>query len=115
MLIRSLLTGFTTYVSASWDEHTLDFPTLRFSLMSFPLILNLKVDKNGFWDSQVAQWLNNPLVNAEDASSIPVSGRFPGRGNGNPLQYPCLENYMDRGAWWAIVHGFAKSQTQLSK
>ena len=37
-----------------------------------------------------------------------------GEGNGNPLQYSCLENPMDRGAWWAIVHGLAKSQTQLS-
>ena len=39
------------------------------------------------------------------------SGRSPGEGNGNPLQYSCLENPMDRGAWWAIVHGVAKSQT----
>jgi len=43
--------------------------------------------------------------------SIPESGRSPGGGNGNPLQYSCLENSMDRGAWWATVHGVAKSQT----
>ena len=41
-------------------------------------------------------------------------GRYPGEGNSNPLQYSCLENSMDRGAWWAVVHGVAKSQTQLS-
>jgi len=43
-----------------------------------------------------------------------VSGRSPGEGNGNPVQYSCLENSMDRGAWWATVHGVAKSQTPLS-
>ena len=48
-----------------------------------------------------------------DLGLIPEWGRFPGGGNGNPLQYSCLENPMDRGAWWATVHGFAKSWTQL--
>ena len=52
--------------------------------------------------------------NAGDPGSIPGSGRSPGEGNGNPLQYSCLENPMDRGAWWATVHGFAKSRIQLS-
>ena len=47
--------------------------------------------------------------------SIPGLGRSPGDGNGNPLQYSCLENPMDRGAWWATVRGVAKSQTQLSE
>ena len=51
--------------------------------------------------------------NGGDLGSIPGSGRSPG-GNGNPLQYSCLENPMDRGVWWAVVHGVAKSQTQLS-
>jgi len=41
-------------------------------------------------------------------------GRSPGEANGNPLQYPCLENLMDRGAWWAAVHGVAKSLASLS-
>ena len=49
--------------------------------------------------------------NVEDLSSIPGSGRYPGEGNGNPLQYSCLENSMDGGAWWATVHGVAKSRT----
>ena len=51
---------------------------------------------------------------AGDLGSIPRSRRFPGEGNGNPLQYSCLENPIDGGAWWATVHGVAKSQTQLS-
>ena len=46
-----------------------------------------------------------------DPDSIPGSGRSPGEGNGNPLQYPCMENLMDRGAWWATVHGVSKRQT----
>ena len=52
--------------------------------------------------------------NAEDPGSIPGSGRSPGEGNGNRLQYSCLENSMDGGAWWATVHGITKSQTRLS-
>ena len=51
--------------------------------------------------------------NAGDPSSIPGSGRSPGEGNGTPLQYSCLENPMDGGAWWATVHGVAKSRTRL--
>ena len=52
--------------------------------------------------------------NARDLGSIPGLGRSPGEGNGNPLQYSCLENPMDRRAWWATVHGVAKSQTRPS-
>ena len=52
--------------------------------------------------------------NVGDLGSIPGLGRSPGEGNCNPLQYSCLENPMDRGAWWATVHGVAKSQTRLS-
>ena len=52
--------------------------------------------------------------NAGDTGSIPGLGRSPGEGNGNPLQYCCLENSMDGGAWWATVHGVAKSRTRLS-
>ena len=49
--------------------------------------------------------------NAGDPGSIAGSGRSPGEGNGNLLHYSCLENPMDRGAWWATVHGVAKSPT----
>ena len=52
--------------------------------------------------------------NAGDLGSIPGFRRSLGEGNGNPLQYPCLENPMDRGAWWAPVHGVRRSQTWLS-
>ena len=55
-----------------------------------------------------------PACSAGNVGSIPGSGRSPGEGNGNPLQYSCLENPMDRGAWWATVHGVAKSRTRLS-
>ena len=50
-----------------------------------------------------------------DAGLIPGSGRFPGGGHGNPLQYSCLESLMDRGAWWATVHGVAKNQARLKR
>ena len=53
--------------------------------------------------------------NAEDLGLIPGSGRSPGGGHGNPLQYSCLENPRDRGAWWTTVHGVAQSQTWLSE
>ena len=49
--------------------------------------------------------------NAGDLGSIPGLGRSPGEGNGNPLQYSCLENPRDQGAWWATVHEFAESDT----
>ena len=52
--------------------------------------------------------------NVGDLGSIPGSGRSPGEGNGNPLQYSCLENPMDGGAWWATVYAVAKRRTQLS-
>ena len=54
------------------------------------------------------------VYNAEDPGLIPGLGRSPGEGNGDPLQYPCLENLMDRGAELAAVHGVAKSQAQMS-
>ena len=52
--------------------------------------------------------VKNPSANAGDVSLIPGSGRFPGEGSANPFQYSCLENPMDRGAWWATVHGVPK-------
>ena len=51
---------------------------------------------------------------AGDMGSIPELGRSPGEGNVNPLQYPCLENLMDRGVWWAVLHGVEKSRARLS-
>ena len=58
--------------------------------------------------------VKNPLASAGDVGLIPKLGRSPGEGNDNPLQYSCLKNCMNRGAWWATVHGVAESQTRLS-
>ena len=65
----------------------------------------------GFLDGSVGK---ESTCNAGDPGLIPGWGRSPGEGNGNPFQYACLENPMDRGAWWAIVDGVTKSQTRLS-
>ena len=64
----------------------------------------------------MAQWVKNPPAMQEvgDAGLIPGLGRSLEEGNGNPLQYSCLWNPMDRGAWQPIVHGVTKSQTRLS-
>ena len=66
----------------------------------------------------MALTLKNPPACAgdvRDVGSIPGSGRFPGGRHGNPLQYSCLENPMDRGAWPATVHGVAQSPTRLKR
>ena len=69
------------------------------------------------WASQVALVVKNPPANAggmRDAGSIPGSGRSPGGGHGTLLQYSCLGNPMDRGAWWAKVQGVTRSWIRLS-
>ena len=66
------------------------------------LYLYLPIDFPGGSDSKASAYSVGDLV------SIPGSGRSPGEGNGDPLQYSCLENPMDRGAWWATVHGVAR-------
>ena len=65
----------------------------------------------GFPDGSVVKNLRANAEDTRDASSIPGSGRSPGERNGNPLQYSCLGNPMDRGAWQATVHGVAESDT----
>ena len=79
------------------------------------MVLSGKTLQNSYvlcmlWASLVAQTVKN-ACNVGDPGSIPGLARSPGGGNGNPLQYSCLENSMDRGAWQAIVHGVAKSWT----
>ena len=67
-----------------------------------------------FWGFPGSSVVKNPPANAEDArdvGSIPGSGRFPGLGNGTPLQYFCQKNFMDRGAWYTTLHVAAKSRT----
>ena len=68
------------------------------------------------WASQMKLVLKNPPASAgdlRDTGSIPGLGRFPGGGNGNPLQYSCLKNSMDRETWWVTVHRVTKSRTRL--
>ena len=74
-----------------------------YKLTDFILIF-LMSGKHGGSDGKEA------ICDAGNLGSIPGSGRSPGERNGNPLQYSCLENPMDRGAWWATVRGVAKSQ-----
>ena len=66
----------------------------------------------GFPDGSVSK---ESACNAGDLGLIPGLGRSPGEGPSNPLQYSCLENPINRGAWWATVHGVTKSQTQLKR
>ena len=81
--------------------------SLRFCMLSFsPLLL-----EKGFLGGSDGK---ESACNSGDLGSIPRSGRSPGEGNGNPLQYSCLKNSMDRGIWWATVLGVINSQTQLS-
>ena len=86
-----------------------EFNQVLFFLVTYmPLII---------WASQLAPVVKRlpasagDTRDARDVGLVPGSGRSPGAGPGNPLQYSCLESLMDRGAWWAIVHGVAKSRT----
>ena len=86
-----------------------DRSTLKYILVNN--FLHYLSSISGFPSSSVGK---ESTCNAGDQHSIPGSGRSSGEGDGNPVQYSCLENPMDRGAWQATVHGVAKSQTQLS-
>ena len=68
-----------------------------------------------FYPDQVVLVVKNLAASAGDTGSIPGLARSPRRGHGNPLQYSCLKNAMDRGAWWATVHSVAESRTQLKQ
>ena len=85
------------------------FPIL--AVMNYHKFSRLKQHMCGFPDGSVGKESACSAGDTGDVGSIPGSGRSPGEGNGNPLQYSCLENPMDRGAWWAIVHGVAKNWT----
>ena len=80
-------------------------------LHSTPQIL---LEFGKYYSSLVAQIVKVSAYNAGDPGSIPGSERSPEEGNGTPLQYSCLENPMDGGAWWAAVHGVAQSRTQVT-
>ena len=76
--------------------------------MALDKSLDLNISFPGGSEVKASAW------NSGDPGLIPGLGRSPGEGNGNPLQYSCLENPMEGGAWWATVHGVAKSRTRLS-
>ena len=61
-----------------------------------------------FGDFPGGSVVKDPSTSSGDVGSVPGLGRSPGEGNGNPLQYYCLGNLMDRGAWWAIIHGIIR-------
>ena len=86
-----------------------DFESRAENLKSNYLVFNGQIRA-----SSVAQMVKNLPTMQLDPGSIPGSGRSPGEGNGSPLQSSCLENPMDRGAWWAAVHVVEKSQILLS-
>ena len=91
-----LLCGYTTFLYVCSQE------------MDIGVVSGL-----GLYLSLVAQLVKESACNTGDLGSIPGLGRYPGKGNGNPLQCSCLESSMDKGTWQATVHGIAKSRTQL--
>ena len=114
-----------SYPSSRWCHPTISSSIIHFSswLQSFPELRSLlrsqfftclfgfpliRLDFPGGSDGKVSAY------NVGGLGLIPGSGRSPGEGNGNPLQYSCLKNPMNRGAWCAAVHGVVKSRTQLS-
>ena len=87
-----------------WDHNKSD-TTEQLTLSSYGLSVNWT------WSSPGGSDGKESACSTRDSDSIPGSGRSPGEGNGNPLQYSCLENSMDRGAWRATDHGVAKNRT----
>ena len=81
-------------------------------ILSHVLVLDLV--RTTIWGFPHGSDGKESVCNAGDLGLIPGSGRSPGKGNGYPLQYSCLENVVDRGTWWATVRGVTKSWTQLS-
>ena len=96
--------------SLSFSSQLIHPPLRTFSNLSQCLCLLYSMI-SGFLGASVVK---NPPASAGDTGSIPGSGRSPGEGNGNPLHCSCLENPVDRGAWWASVYGLQKSRTWLS-
>ena len=88
--------------------------TLNCMVICMHIFIEFYLNKAVYWSFPGGTVVKNPPTNAgdtRDTDSVPVWGRAPGRGNGNGFQYCCLKNPMDGGAWWATVHGVAKSQT----
>ena len=93
---------------ASW------FTSLYVSFLTHEVEIRLAASFIGLWGSPGGSDGKESACNAGDLGSVPGLRRSPGEGNGYPLQYSCLENAMDRGAWWVTVHGVTKSWTRLS-
>ena len=90
--------------------YIIPYSSILYVVAVFP-IEDHTIDSLGFSCSSVGK---ESACSAGDLGSIPGLGKSSGEGNGNPLQYPCLENLIDREAWWAAVHGVTKSWAQLS-
>ena len=105
---RGMITEVLLLTSAShppWCLFPISCPPLSLSLFFTAVCIRWNVH---------SMYTQESACNAGDLGSVRGSGRSPIEGNGNPLQYSCLENYVDRGAWWATFHGVAKSWTRLS-
>ena len=117
-LVSRLFAHKVSLASGRWE--LVLFPGREQKLPDFSLektfFFLLLVQKSWFWSSTIpfcSSVGKESVCNAGDPGSIPGLGRFPGEGNGNPLQYSCLENPMDREAWQAKVHRIAKRWTWL--
>ena len=105
---KNISTSAQKLVSFSYRIEYSAISSFSGNMLLFSVYVVPSLDFPGGSDSK------EPVYNAGDLGSVPGSGRSPGEGNGDPLQYSCLENSVDRGTWRAIVHGITKSQTWLS-
>ena len=119
--LTSAFIGISYITRPELDSKLLLLHSFQFSKLNISIDMaerpSTQVTHRPSWVSQVALVVKNLPGNAgdtRDMSSIPGLGRSPGGGNGALFQYCCLENATDRGAWWATVHGVAKSWTRLS-
>ena len=94
--------------------HTRSIQCERALILKYNFLMNLNEDIYCTMGFSGGSDSKESTCNAGDLGLIPVLGRYPGEGNGNPLQYSCLENPMDGVACWATVHGVSKSWTRLS-
>ena len=97
-----------------WFLHLIDVSKLPYTLPTISIISLFNICQSDRWKGFPGRSEGKARVcNAGDSGSIPGLGRSPGEGNGSLLQYSCLENPLDRGAWWATVLGVTKSRTGL--
>ena len=89
----------------------LDHVLLCMDVCTICMYVSVYASIGGFPGGSVGNEFTCSMKDTVDVGSIPGSGIFPGGGHGNPLQYSCQENWMDRGTWWATVHGVKKSWT----